>query len=202
MSKVVVGMSMSLDGIVGGTGEADWWPVHEQVLGWVFDLRSWRAAQGMAGGEENADSQIWAEEYERVGAHVVSRLMFDNGVEPWGDNPPFHAPVFVVTHREHDRVDKQGGTSYTFVTDGVESAVKQALDAAGGKDVLIAGGASVARQALAAGLVDELALHVAPVIIGGGVRLLDQIGAGHIKLINTRTAGTGKTVHLRYDVVR
>jgi dihydrofolate reductase len=202
MSKVVVGMSMSLDGIVGGTGEADWWPVHEQVLGWVFDLRSWRAAQGMAGGEENTDSRIWAEEYERIGAHIVSRLMFDNGVEPWGDNPPFHAPVFVVTHREHDRVDRQGGTSYTFVTDGVESAVKQALDAAGGKDVLIAGGASVARQALAAGLVDELALHVAPVIIGRGVRLLDQIGAGHIKLINTRTAGTGKAVHLRYDVVR
>jgi dihydrofolate reductase len=202
MSKVIVGMSMSLDGIVGTASEADWWPVHEKILGWVFNLRSWRAAQGMEGGEDGIDSDIWAEEYERIGAQVVSRLMFDHGVETWGENPPFHAPVFVVTHRGQDTIVKGGGTSYTFVTDGVDSAIKQALAAAQGKDVLLAGGADIAQQALAAGLVDELALHIAPVLLGSGVRLFDRIGTEHIHLRSTRVTGSTGVTHLRFTIAR
>jgi dihydrofolate reductase len=202
MSKVIVGMSMSLDGIVGAQDEADWWPVHEKILGWVFNLRSWQAAQGMEGGEDGVDSDIWAEEYERIGAHVLSRKMFDHGVEPWGDDPPFHAPVFVVTHRGQDPITKDGGTSYTFVTEGIESAIKQAIAAAKGKDVLLAGGAGIAQQALAAGLVDELALHVAPVLIGSGVRLFDHIGTEHIQLESTRVVGSSGVTHLRFTVVK
>ncbi|MFC4057492.1 dihydrofolate reductase family protein [Planomonospora corallina] len=202
MSKVVVGMSVSLDGIAGGASEADWWPVHEKVLGWLFDLRSWRAAQGMEGGRDNADSELWAESYGRIGAQVMGRNMFDFGVEHWGENPPFHAPVFIVTHRERERVVKEGGTSYTFVTDGIESAVKQAVEAADGKDVLIAGGVSVAQQAIAAGLVDELELHVAPVLIGRGLRLLENLGGEFVPLESTRVVGSSGVVHLRYSVVR
>lgn len=129
--SVIVGLSMSVDGIASGTSEADFWATHEAVLGWLFDLRSWRQEQGMEGGEDNADSRTWAEDHARVGAQIVGRRMFDFGYEPWGENPPFHAPVFVLTHRGQDRIDKQGGTSYTFVTDGIAAAVEQAKAAAG-----------------------------------------------------------------------
>lgn len=195
-------MSMSLDGIASGTTEADFWAVHEAVLGWVFNLRSWRSAQGMEGGEDNADSKLWAAEFDRVGAQIVGRRMFDFGVEPWGENPPFHAPVFVLTSRGQDRIDKEGGTSYSFVTDGIESAVAQAKAAAGGRDVLVAGGLSVAQQALRAGLVDELSLHVRPVLLGGGARLFDAIGSEHIQLESDQITGSGGVTHLRYAVVK
>lgn len=201
MSKVIIGMSMSLDGIASGTTEADFWDVHNAVLGWVFDLRSWRSAAGMAGGEDNADSRVWAEEYERIGAQVLGRRMFDFGYESWGEDPPFRAPVFVLTHRAHEPVAKRGGTSYTFVTDGIAAAVGQAKAAGGGKDVLLAGGLSVAQQALAGGLADELAIHVRSVLIGNGARLFDAIGAGHIPLERIAVRGSTGVTHLRYTVL-
>jgi dihydrofolate reductase len=201
MSKVVLGMSMSLDGIAGGTDESDFWTVHEAILGWVFNLRSWQEQQGMNGGEDTPDSRRWAAAFDRIGAQIVGRTMFDFGNEPWGDNPPFHAPVFVLTHRGQDPIPKAGGTSYTFVTEGIQAAVSQALAAANGKDVLLAGGVRLAQQAVAAGLVDELSIHVAPVIIGNGSRLFDAIGKEQIRLRNTdATAGDG-VVHLTYDIV-
>lgn len=200
-SKIIIGMSMSLDGIASGTTEADFWTVHEAVLGWVFDLKSWRSVQGMDGGQDNDDSKLWAEEYGRIGAQIVGRRMFDFGVEPWGDDPPFHAPVFVLTSRGQDRIEKQGGTSYTFVTDGVGSAVAQARAAAGGKDVLIAGGLSVAQQALAAGLVDELSVHVRAVLLGGGARLFDSIGTEQVQLRSARVSGSTGVTHLQYKVL-
>lgn len=126
MSKVIVGLSTSVDGIASGTSEEDFWPVHEAVLGWLFNLRSWREAQGMEGGEDTEDSRIWDEEFQRIGAQIVGRRMFDFSVDAWGENPSFHAPVFVVTHHARDRIDKRGGTSYTFVTDGITAAVEQA----------------------------------------------------------------------------
>jgi dihydrofolate reductase len=202
MGKVVVGMSMSLDGIASGTTEADFWAVHEAVLGWLFDLKSWRAAQGMDGGEDNDDSRVWAEEYERIGAQIIGRRMFDFGYPHWGDEPPFHAPVFVLTHRGQDRIEKEGGTSYTFVTEGIAAAVEQARTAAGGRDVLIAGGLSVAQQAIEAGLVDELAVHVRSVLIGSGARLFDAIGTDQIRLVNTHGSGSSGVTHLRYTVQR
>jgi dihydrofolate reductase len=201
MGKVVLDMSTSLDGIAGGSSEAEFWTVHEAVLGWVFNLRSWRREQGMEGGEDTLDSRVWGGSFARIGAQVIGRTMFDFGFEPWGENPPFHAPVFVHTHRAGERIEKLGGTSYTFVTDGIEAAIKQAKGAAGEKDVLVAGGIQVARAALAAGVVDQLQLHVAPVILGHGVRLFDEIG-GSVKLRNIGTVAGGGAVHLTYEVIR
>jgi len=117
------------------------------ILGWQFPLRSWREQQGMEGGEDSVDSRVWAENFERFGPQVVGRTMFDFGNPNWGENPPFHAPVFVVTHRGQERIEKSGGTSYTFVTGGVAAAVEQARAVADGKDVLLAGGVDERRPA-------------------------------------------------------
>lgn len=198
MTKVVVGMSMSLDGIAGPHApDEDGMVVFESVLGWVFPLRSWREQQGMEGGEDSVDSRVFAQEFARFGAQVMGRTMFDYGYPNWGENPPFRAPVFVLTHRGQDRIDRQGGTSYNFVAEGIEDAVKAARAAAGGKDVLLAGGVSVAQQALAAGLVDEVVVHLRPVLLGRGVKLFDvaQADLNCIEVIQGEGA-----IHLRYEV--
>jgi dihydrofolate reductase len=200
MTKVVVAMSMSLDGIAGPeTADADGMAIFTAILGWQFPLRSWRLEQGMDGGEDSVDSRVWAENFERFGPQVIGRTMFDFGYPNWGENPPFHAPVFVVTHRGGERITKDGGTSYTFVTDGIEAAIEQARVVADGKDVLLAGGVSIARQALAAGLVDEVVLHVVPKLIGRGVRLF---GADDVDLRCVETVSGEGAVHLRYEVRR
>lgn len=203
MTKTFLSMSVSLDGIAGPYAEhsdfsaldEDAMAVHAAVLGWLFPLRSWREQQGQEGGEDSVDSRVWAEQFARTGPQVIGRRMFDFGYPNWGENPPFHAPVFVLTHRGGPRIDKEGGTSYTFVTDGIEAAVEQARAVAGGKDVLLAGGVSVARQALAAGLVDEVQLHVAPVLLGRGMRLF---GDAQVNLRCTETVHGEGAVHLRY----
>jgi len=153
----------------------------------------------MEGGEDSVDSRMWADSFARFGPQVIGRTMFDYGYPNWGENPPFHAPVFVVTHRGQERIDKSGGTSYTFVTGGINAAVEQARAVADGKDVLLAGGVSIAQQALAAGLVDEIVLHVVPKLIGRGVRLFDPTQAD-LRCLET-IQGEG-AIHLRYDVVR
>lgn len=198
MTKVVLGMSVSLDGIAGPkTADEDGMKVFDAVLGWVFPLRSWREQQGMGGGEDTVDSRVWAEEFARFGPQVVGRTMFDYGYPNWGENPPFHAPVFVLTHRGQERIDKSGGTSYTFVTGGIETAVAQARAAADGKDVLLAGGVSVAQQALAAGLADEVVLHVVPKLVGRGVPLFGDVRAD---LRCTGAVQGEGALHLRYEV--
>jgi len=147
MSKVVLSMAISLDGIAGPkAADEDGMAVFNAIMGWLFPLRSWREQQGQPGGEDSVDSRVWADNFDRFGPQIIGRTMFDYGYEPWGENPPFHAPVFVLTHRGQDRIDKSGGTSYTFVTDGIEAAVAQARAVAGGKDVLLAGGVSIAQQ--------------------------------------------------------
>jgi hypothetical protein len=114
MTKIVVAMSMSLDGIAGPeTADADGMAIFTAILGWQFPLRSWRQEQGMEGGEDSVDSRVWAENFERFGPQVIGRTMFDFGYPNWGENPPFHAPVFVVTRRGGERITKGGGTSYT-----------------------------------------------------------------------------------------
>ena len=198
MTKVVVSMSMSLDGIAGPkTADADGMAVFEAVLGWVFPLRSWRKEQGMEGGEDSVDSRVWADNFARFGPQVIGRTMFDYGYPNWGENPPFHAPVFVATHRGQDRIEMQGGTSYTFVTGGIKAAVEQARAVADGKDVLLAGGVSLAQQALAAGLADEVVLHVVPRLVGRGLRLFGDARA-ELNLVET-VQGEG-AVHVRYEV--
>lgn len=198
MSKVVLGMSMSLDGIAGPyVPDEDGMAIFAAVLGWVFPLRSWREQQGQEGGEDSVDSKVWADNFARFGAQIIGRTMFDYGYDSWGEDPPFHAPVFVLTHRGQEQIHKSGGTRYTFVTDGIESAVKQARAASGGKDVLVAGGVSAAQQALEAGLVDEVVLHVTPVVLGRGVPLF---GTSRANLRLTEAIHGEGAVHLRYEV--
>jgi dihydrofolate reductase len=197
MSRIVLGMSTSLDGIAGPqTADAEGMAIFEAVLGWVFPLRSWRELQGMDGGEDSTDSRVWADNFERFGPQIIGRTMFDYGYPSWGENPPFHAPVFVVTHRGQDRIEKSGGTSYTFVTGGIEAAAEQARAVAGDKDVLVAGGVSIAQQALAAGLVDEVVLHVVPRLVGRGVRLF---GSAQAELRCVETISGEGALHLRYE---
>src|SRR5215469_16538249 len=198
MTKIVLSMSMSLDGIAGPyVADEDGMAVFSAVLGWVFPLRSWRAEHGQDGGEDSVDSRVWAEEFARFGPQVIGRTMFDYGYDNWGENPPFHAPVFVLTHRGQDPIAKGGGTSYTFVTGGIEAAVQQAREAAGGKDVLLAGGVSIAQQSLTAGLVDEVVLHVRPVVLGRGKPLF---GTSRANLQCTGVIHGEGAVHLRHEV--
>ena len=198
MTKVVLSMSMSLDGIAGpDVPDEDGMALFEEILGWVFPLRSWRAQQGMAGGEDTVDSKVWQENFDRFGPQVIGRRMFDYGYPHWGENPPFHAPVFVTTHRGQDRIVKEGGTSYTFVTGGLAEAVEQARAVADGKDVLLAGGVSIAHQALEAGLADEAVLHVVPRLAGRGLRLFDTARAD---LRLTEVIQGEYVLHLRYDI--
>ena len=177
---------MSLDGFVAGPNRTMEEPLGvggEQLHEWIIAARAWRESHGMEGGETNVDNEIVAEQLATRGATVMGRRMFSGGQGPWeddpnadawwGDEPPFHHPVFVLTHHEREPVAKQGGTTFTFVTDGIESALEQAREAADDKDVTVAGGADVVQQYLAAGLFDEIQLHVAPVLLGDGVRLFD-----------------------------
>jgi dihydrofolate reductase len=135
---------------------------------------------------------------QRSGAVVVGRLMFDVGVEPWGENPPFHQPVFVVTHRARDPIVKEGGTTYTFVTGGVAAALARAKEAAGGKDVAVQGGADVIRQFAEAGLLDELRLHLAHVLLGDGTRLFDRMDPTRVVLERTRVVDAPGVTHLTF----
>jgi dihydrofolate reductase len=197
MTRVVLGMSVSLDGIAGPEApDADGMEVFAAVLGWVFPLRSWRAQQGQEGGDDSVDSKVWQDNFDRFGPQVIGRRMFDFGYPNWGENPPFHAPVFVLTHRGQDRIDR-GDTSYTFVTGGITEAVGQARAVADGKDVLVAGGVSIAQQALDAGLADEVVLHVVPRLVGRGMRLF---GAARAGLRCTDVIQGEGAVHLSYQV--
>jgi dihydrofolate reductase len=211
MGKVAVDLSVSLDGYVAGPR-----PTLEEPLGengerlhdWVVALRSWRETHGLEGGDENASSALVAEANATRGATVMGRRMFSGGEGPWdedpnaaswwGDDPPFGHPVYVVTHHEREPLT-HGDTTYTFVTEGVESAIDRARTAAGEGDVLVAGGAEVAQQALRAGLVDELRLHVVPLLLGGGARLLDNLDPA-IGLEVEHVQEAPNVTHLRYTV--
>ncbi|RVX41570.1 dihydrofolate reductase [Nonomuraea polychroma] len=212
MTKVTAQMSVSLDGFYAGAqhlGDGNWIDSAEaagffRITRWVTDAMAWRERQGFAGGEQDTNSDIIAESFQAAGAYVMGRRMADGGEGPWGDNPPFRAPVFVVTHRPRQTLVRQGGTSFTYVTDGIASAVEQARAAANGKDVAVAGGGRLVRQVLKAGLLDELELHVVPVVLGTGMRLLDAdldlAGKEAIELTPTRVVHTPHVTHLRYTV--
>jgi dihydrofolate reductase len=177
---------MSLDGFVAGPNQTLEEPLGrggEQLHEWAFAAQAWREAHGLEGGEAGVDSVVVEEGIAGVGATIMGRRMFSGGQGPWeddpnadawwGDDPPFHHPVFVLTHHEREPVTMQGGTTFTFVTDGIQSALDQARAAAGDDDVAVAGGADAVQQYLQAGLLDEMHLHVVPVLLGGGVRLFD-----------------------------
>jgi dihydrofolate reductase len=212
MGKVVLDISMSLDGLVAGPN-----PTLEQPLGqggerlheWAFGLASWRERHGLSGGDSNPSSAVVEEGLASTGAVVMGRRMFNGGEGPWeddpnadgwwGDDPPFRVPVFVLTHHPREPLPKKGGTTFTFVTDGVESAVEQAQAAAGDKDVAVGGGASVAQQILGAGLLHEIQINLASVLLGTGTRLLENIPTD-IQLERTRVVDAPMVTHLRYRV--
>jgi dihydrofolate reductase len=215
MSKLILEITMSLDGFVAGPDQSLDDPLGkggEALHDWVFATRAWRESHGQAGGDENVDSELIRKHVARLGATIMGRRMFSGGAGPWeddpnadawwGDEPPFHHPVFVLTHHAREPVEKEGGTTFTFVTDGIESALEQAREAAGGKDVVIGGGASVAQQYLKAGLLDELQVHVAPMLLGDGVRLFERHAGAHVpKLERTRIAESpAGAAHLYYRV--
>jgi dihydrofolate reductase len=212
MGRVVADITMSLDGFVAGPN-----PTLEEPLGkngeelheWVVRTNYWRERHGLEGGEEDEDSEVIREAFSSVGASVMGRKMFSGGSGPWesdprsmgwwGDEPPFHTPVFVLTHHAREPEEMEGGTTFFFVTDGIEAAIEQARAAAGEGNVAIGGGANAIQQALAAGLVDELQVHVAPILLGGGTRLFGE-GADPIRLEATRVLSSPRATHLRFAV--
>jgi dihydrofolate reductase len=196
---------MSLDGFIAGPNAGPGNPLGDQgdrLHQWVYGLEGWRAQQGLAGGHKNRDDEVLQERNANVGAVVMGRGMFDTGEEPWGENPPFHAPVFVLTHRARDVLVREGGTSFTFVTDGLERAVERAKTAAGDKNVSIAGGAKIVQQALQAGLLDELQIHLAPVLVGDGIRLFDLQAPQHIELERMAVIDSPQVTHLKFRIVK
>jgi dihydrofolate reductase len=202
---VTADMAISLDGFVAGTNIAPDNPGGdgaEPLFEWIHDLASWRQRQGMTGGEENRDSELMREWFDATGAVVMGRMMYDTGEEFWGDNPPFRTPVFVLTHRPRPTLVKEGGTIFTFVTEGIHSALDQAKAAAGGRNVDIAGGAITVQQYLRDGLIDELQLHVVPTLLGEGLRLFEGLGAGRRNLEPVRVVHTPLATHLKYRVVK
>ena len=191
MSKVYAEISVSLDGFItgpnvrAGNGLGD---NGERLHDWMFDAKT------------DADAKLVDELYATTGAVVLGKGMFDVGFEPWGDPPPFRMPVFVVTHEKREPLPMQGGTTYTFVTQGVAAALEQARAAAEDKHVGIWGGADLIRQYLKAGLLDEMRLHIIPMLLGGGIRLFDGLDAEGIELRKTSVIDTPAATHFHYLV--
>jgi dihydrofolate reductase len=168
----------------------------------MYKLEAWRERLDRSGGEAgNPDAEVVEEKFERSGAYVMGRRMFDEGEVGWPDPPPFRAPVFVLTHRSRDPWVREG-TTFTFVTDGIAGAVEQARAAAEDKDVQVAGGADTVQQSLDAGLLDELQIHLAPVLLAAGVRLFDRIDPTRLQLEPTRVVDSPAVTHLRYRIGR
>ena len=209
MGKVRFAISTSLDGFLAGPEPSPEEPLGRggmQLHEWAFGLEAWRRPHGLEGGERNASTSVVEESLANVGAYLMGRTMFGGGTGPWseprwngwwGDDPPFHVPVFVLTHHTREPLPLKGGTTFTFVTDGIEAALAAAREAAGDRDVVIAGGASIVQQCLAAGEVDELTVSVAPVFLGGGTRLLDGVPASLALVQAVEAPGV---VHLKYRV--
>jgi dihydrofolate reductase len=211
MAKLRFEISVSADGYVAGPNQSEENPLGEggeQLHEWVVKLEVWRRAHGHEGGEVTASTPLFEEALGEVGAVIMGRGMFGGGPGPWGkepwngwwgEEPPFGMPVFVLTHHEREPLTL-GETTFTFVTDGIESALEQAREAAAGKDVSIGGGANAIQQYLSAGLVDEMQLNVVPVLLGGGARLFDDgAGAGR-PLEQALVVHTPDVTHLRYRV--
>jgi dihydrofolate reductase len=212
MTIVTAQMSVSMDGFYAGPKYTDmqtWLEGPEaagffRVTRWAIDAEAWRQRLGFSGGDKNTNSEVIAETYQAAGAYVMGRRMADGGEIPWGEDPPFRAPVFVVTSRPRPTLVRQGGTSFTYVTTGIESAIEQARAAANGKNVAIAGGGTLLREVIRLGLLDELELHIVPVILGDGMRLLSsELGLGSregIELTPTRVIAAPDVTHIRYQV--
>jgi dihydrofolate reductase len=211
VSRLRFKIAMSLDGFVAGPDQSVKDPLGiggERLHEWVFPLTAWRAMHGLEGGEVNESSRVVEEGVVNIGATVMGRNMFGGHPGPWdagnpwtgwwGKNPPFHHPVFVLTHHARPPLVLEGGTTFTFVTDGIEAALDRARQAAGGKDVSLAGGASAAQQYLVRGLVDEMEINLVPILLGSGERLFDGVGDTLHGLDLVRTGAASKVTHLKF----
>ena len=210
MPKTVAGLSISLDGFVAGPEQSLENPIgvggmrlHE----WMFATQAWARREGAAHVPEHSlDSDVVEHMHDNVGAFVMGRNMFSPDRGPWdmawrgwwGDDPPYHAPVFVLTHHEREPLPMEGGTTFHFVTDGIESALAQAHAAAGDADVMVAGGASAVRQAIRAGGLDELYLHIVPVVLGAGARLLEDVGDPAMTQLSV--LASPRVTHVKYRI--
>jgi dihydrofolate reductase len=210
VQSITCQLAISLDGFIAGPNQSLENPLGEggtRLHEWAFSNASWRAQHGMEGGEHNSDSQVIEEATQGIGAYIMGRKMFGGGDGPWdetwtgwwGDEPPYHAPVFVLTHHPRQPLELRG-TTFTFVTDGIESALEQARAAAGEQNVAIAGGAQAARQYLAAGLLDQLQLHIVPIVLGSGERLLVDVGNPLLQPVQVVASPT--VTHVTYRVLR
>ena len=211
MARLRVGITMSLDGYVAGPDQSVDDPLGvggEALHEWVFPLRTFQRVQGREGGETGLDDDVLAETFADLGATIMGRNMFGGGPGPWderdpwtgwwGPDPPYHTPVFVLTHHPREPLEMEGGTTFHFVTDGIERALEQAVDVAGDRDINLAGGADAIGQYLAAGLVNLLEVHVVPVLLGGGERLLDLPAGWQERYERDRLVASPAAAHFRY----
>src|ERR687895_439911 len=208
MSNLRVHIAVSADGYVAGPNQTEAEPLGEggeSLHDWAFALKAFRELHGREGGEVNVSNSVLEEAQANVGAEIMGRGKFGGGPGPWGDDPwtgwwgedpPFHMPVFVLNHHEREPLTLSD-TTFTFVTDGIESALEQARASAAGRDVTVGGGADVINQYLAAGLVDELELHLVPLVLGGGARLFEGVGP-ELELEQVRAVEAPGVSHLKY----
>ncbi|MEU3738036.1 dihydrofolate reductase family protein [Streptomyces sp. NPDC032198] len=200
--KVFFSVSMSLDGFIAPeTSEELMGKQWMELQQWVFPLRSFRENLKLGGGgEEGRDNDIVRETFERTGASVMGKRMFDAGEKMWPAEAPFHTPVFVVTHEKRDPWERPGGTTFHFVNDGIETALDLAREAAGDRDVRIAGGGATILEYVNAGLVDEFSIALSPVLFGSGIRLFDGVDASRVALEPVRSEPSSRVTHLTYAV--
>src|SRR5205085_11540758 len=202
--KVFFSVSMSLDGFIApaSLGElmGQQWM---ELQAWLFPQRFFRENLQLGeGGEEGRDNDIARETFERTGASVMGKRMFDAGEQGWPEEAPFHTPVFVVTHEKRDPWERPGGTTFHFVNDGIEPALDQARAAAGDRDVCISGGAETIQEYLDSGLIDEFSITLAPVLFGTGIRLFDRVDPDRLALEQVRSDASSRVTHLTYTVAK
>ena len=210
MSELKLTMTMSLDGYVAGRNQSLENPLGEggeKLHEWAFATRTFRAIHGLEGGATGSDDDVAAEHFANIGATIMGRHMFGGGDGPWGDqpwngwwgdDPPFHMPVFVLTHHARHPLEMQGGTTFHFVTKGIHAALEQAKEAADGKDVTLGGGAHVAQQYLRTGLIDEVEIHVVPVLLGDGARLFKDTEGAQMVFECVRVVSSATVSHYKY----
>ncbi|MFD4945436.1 dihydrofolate reductase family protein [Streptomyces sp. NPDC058239] len=210
MSALTTHIGMSLDGFAAGPHQSAENPVGVggmRLHQWLIGTRAWYEHRGLEGGEESVDSKVLSDAMHGIGSYIMGRRMFGGGDGPWdvswrgwwGEEPAFHAPVFVLTHHPREPLVLKGGTTFTFVTDGIHSALERARESAGGQNVSIAGGAKVVQQYLAAGLLDELTIHLRPIVLGAGERLLESVGDPVLEPMDV--VSSAEATHIRYRVV-
>src|SRR5205814_8218630 len=209
MTQLRFNITMSLDGYVAGPNQSLENPLGEggeELHNWAFPTRYFHEMQGQEGGETGADQDILVETFNNLGATIMGRNMFGGGTGAWdeswrgwwGENPPYHTDVFVLTHHPREALPMQGGTTFHFVTDGIQSALEQAKKAAASKDISLAGGAQIAQQFLKAGLIDAMELHVVPHLLGSGSRLFDNTDGFHTNYECVRIIHTPAATHYKY----